>query len=147
MILDKSLIFCEGQDIDGVSGDDTPIASTDTITVGKADFGYKGMFFIVKADEEIKTASADGKVFFKVEASDDSTFATGTVTILNEAVELAKGSAVAKDAVIVKEVIRDVAGKKYVRAVFTGDDVWTKNAGQGSSMKVSAFLAFDFPNK
>lgn len=149
MILDKTLVFCEGQDIDGISGSASAVASTDVITVGKADFGYKGMFFIVKADEQIKEASADGTVTFSLIASDDSTFSTGTVTILAEAVAnfASESAGVAKDEVIVKALVRDCAGKKYIKAQFQGDGTWTANAGQGSSMKVSAFLAFDFPNK
>ena len=37
MVIDKNLVFCEGQDIDGISGSATPVAGTDIITVGKAD--------------------------------------------------------------------------------------------------------------
>lgn len=149
MVIDKNLVFCEGQDIDGISGSATPVASTDVITVGKADFGYKGMFFIVKADEQIKEASADGTVTFSIIASDDSTFSTGTVTVLAEAVAnlASETGGVAKDTVLVKALVRDCAGKKYLKAQFAGDGTWAKNAGQGDTIKVSAFLVFDYPNK
>lgn len=152
MIIDKNLIFCEGEDIDAVSGagGTTGIASTDVITVGNADFGYKGMFFIVKADEEIKTAKANGTVFFSIQASNDSTFSTANdlVTIANVAYkDFAKGAAIAKDTVIAKTMVRDTQGKKYLRAFFYNDGTWTKSDSQGSTMKVSAFITFDFPNQ
>ena len=147
MILDKNLVLSEGQDIDGVSGSSTAVASTDVITVGKADFGYKGMFFIVKADEEIKTAKTNGVVTISIIASDSSTFASGNQTIFSQAIELAKGSAVAKDTVLVKALVRDVAGLKYVKVQYKGDGTWVKSDSQGDTMKVSAFFVFDYPNQ
>ena len=132
MVIDKNLVFCEGQDIDAISGSSSAVDSTDTITVGKADFGYKGMFFVVKADEEIKSASANGNVTIF------------TTTIKNLASET---GGLAKDTVLVKALIRDCAGKKYLKAQFTGDGTWVKSDSQGSTMKVSAFITFDFPNQ
>lgn len=148
MILDKNLVLSEGQDIVAISGSSTPVASTDVITVGKADFGYKGMFFIVKADEEIKSASADGDVTITVQASDDSTFSNGVKTIFSQTfVDFVKSTAkVANGEAIVKVLLRDVAGLKYVRATFAGDGTWEANAGN-TSLKVSAFFVFDYPNQ
>jgi hypothetical protein len=149
MILDKNLVLSEGQDIKAISASATAVASTDTAVIGKADFGYKGMFFIVKADEEIKSASANGTVTIKVEASDDSTFASGVSTIFSQSfANFVKSTAkVAKDEVLVKVLLRDVAGLKYVRATYAGDGTWAKAVSGQDTMKVSAFFAFDYPNQ
>lgn len=148
MIIDKELVFAEGQDIDAISGVATAVDSTDSVVVGKADFGYKGMFFIVKADEEIKTAKTDGDVTISVIASDSSTFASGNQTIFTTTIkDFAKGSAIAKDTVLVKTLLRDVKGLKYVKVQFAGDGTWEQNASQGGSIKVSAFMTFDYPNQ
>ena len=149
MVIDKNLVFCEGQDIDGISGSATPVAGTDIITVGKADFGYKGMFFVVKADEEIKSASADGDVTVTLQASDDSTFSAGVITLFSQTlVNFVQSTAkIAKGGEIVKTLLRDCGGKKYLKVSFAGDGTWAKNAGQGDTMKVSAFITFDYPNQ
>lgn len=149
MILDKNLVFCEGQDIDAISGSSSAVDSTDTITVGKADFGYKGMFFVVKADEQIKEAKTDGDVTFSILASDSSTFASGNVTIFTTTIKnlASETGGLAKDTVLVKALIRDCAGKKYLKAQFTGDGTWVKSDSQGDTMKVSAFITFDYPNQ
>lgn len=147
MILDKSLVFCEAQDIVAIGGSATPVVSTDVITVGKADFGYKGMFFVVKADEEIKSASANGDVTISIEASDDSTFATKKVIFSQTLVNFVKSTAtVAKGGEIVKALLRDCEGLKYLRVSFAGDGTWDVDASN-TSLKVSAFITFDFPNQ
>lgn len=148
MIIDKNLVFGEEQDIKAISGSATAVAGTDIITVGKADFGYKGMFFVVKADEEIKSASANGNVTISLEASDDSTFSDGVITLFSQTlVNFVKSTAtVAKGGEIAKTLLRDCGGKKYLKVSFKGDGTWAKNASN-STMKVSAFITFDYPNK
>lgn len=147
MILDKNLVLSDGQDIDAISGSATPVVS-DTIVVGKADFGYKGMFFVVKADEEIKSASANGDVTISVEASDTTDFSTKTTLFTQSFANFVKSTAtVAKGEVLVKTLLRDCGGLKYVRVSYAGDGTWAKNAGQGDTMKVSAFITFDYPNQ
>lgn len=148
MILDKTLTLSDSQDIKAISASATAVAS-DTIVIGKADLGYKGMFFIVKADEEIKSASANGDVTITLESSDDSTFATGVSTLFTKTyTDFVKSTAtVAKDTVLIKELLRDVAGKKYVRVTYAGDGTWAKAGSGQDTMKVSAFFVFDYPNK
>ena len=69
MIMDKNLMFSADQDIKAISGSSTAVASTNTAVVGKADFGYKGMFLVVKLKEALLAAKtnggADGAEFVK----------------------------------------------------------------------------------
>ena len=141
MVIDKNLVLSEGQDIVAISSGGNA-TSTDTITVGKADFGYKGCFLAVIAGEDILTPVTNGTLTVELQASDDSTFSTNTV-IKKEVVAL--DGAKAKGTVLLKTLVRDVAGKKYVRAKYTGA-TYVKNASQ-SSLKVDTFITFDFPNQ
>lgn len=141
MIIDNQLVLSAEQDIVSASNAGT-VASTNTIVVGKADFGYKGCFLTVTADEDIKTPATTGNLNVVVQADDVDTFASAkTVKII--AVPLTEAKA--KGTVLVQDILRDVQGLKYVRLQYTGAG-YVKNSGQ-SSLKVSAFITFDVPTK
>lgn len=141
MVIDKNLVLSEGQDIIAVSSGGNA-TSTDTITVGKADFGYKGMFLAVVAGEAILAPATNGTLTVELQASDDSTFSTYSV-IKKEVIAL--DGAKAKGTVLLQTLVRDVKGLKYVRAKYTGT-TYVKNSDQ-SSLKVDTFITFDFPNQ
>ncbi len=141
MIIDNELVLSAEQDIVSASNAGT-VASTNTAVVGKADFGYKGMFLAVIADEAILAPATGGNLNVVVQADDVDTFANAkTVKII--AVPLTEAKA--KGTVLVKDILRDVQGFKYVRLQYKGAG-YVKASGQ-STLKVSAFITFDFPNQ
>lgn len=142
MILDNQLVLSAEQDIVAISGGGNT-ASTNTIVVGKADLGYKGMFISVIAREEIKTAGTNGTLTIEIQASDDSTFSSST-TLVTKVVTLG-ATATPKDTILFQDILRDVKGLKYVRVKYTGT-TYVKASAQ-STIKVDAFLSFDYPTK
>ena len=141
MIIDNQLVLSAEQDIIAISSSGNT-TSTNTIVVGKADFGYKGCYLAVVARSAILAPATNGSVNIEVQACDESTFSTPT-TIKTENVAL--GGAIAKDTLLTKFILRDVAGLKYVRIKFTGVG-YVKNSSQ-SALKVDAFITFDYPTK
>ena len=144
MILDNQLVLSAEQDIVGISSGGT-VASTNVATIGKADFGYKGMFLAVIAREEIKTAGTNGTLTITIEASDDSTFSDSSEIVLATKVVTLGATATPKDTILFKELLRDNGGKKFLRVKYKGT-TYVKASAQ-STIKVDAFMAFDYPNK
>ena len=143
MILDNQLVLSAEQDIVAISSGGNA-TSTNTIVVGKADFGYKGMFLTIIAREEIKSGGTTGTLTMDVQASDDSTFSSPT-TIASKVVTLSSSTATPKDTILFQDILRDVKGLKYVRVKYTGT-TYVKASGQ-TTIKVDAFLSFDYPTK
>jgi len=147
MILDNSLIFSEEQDIKAISGSSTAVASTNTCVVGKADFGYKGMFLVVKLKEALLAAKTNGGadgLTIKVEACDNSAFSSNVVTLAEK--QMSVDSAMAEGTDLAKFLLRDCKGLKYIRVTYKGDGTYVKNDSQ-TTIKVSAFMATDIPTE
>ena len=144
MILDNQLVLSAEQDIVGISSGGT-VTSTNVATIGKADFGYKGMFLAVITREEIKTAGTNGTLTITIEASDDSSFSDSSEIVLATKVVTLGATATPKDTILFKELLRDNGGKKFLRVKYKGT-TYVKASGQ-TTINVDAFMAFDYPNK
>jgi len=144
MIMDKNLMFSEEQDIKAISGSSSAVASTNTAVVGPADFGYKGMFLVVKAKEDIAAAKTNGNLKIKVEACDNSAFSANVATIAEYTVSM--NAAKVKGTDLAKFLLRDCQGLKYVRVTYTGDGTYVRADSQ-STMKVDAFMVVDLPTE
>lgn len=142
MILDKHLIMSDKQDIKAISGASTAVDSN-IISVGKADFGYKGCFLVVKTKSAIQAPSADGNVTIKLLASDKEDFSSGVVTLAEKTfVNFAKTSGIAKDTVLLKDILRDCKGLKYLKTTYAGDGTWAKNSGD-TTIEIMSFITPD----
>lgn len=147
MIMDKNLMFSADQDIKAISGSSTAVASTNTAIVGKADFGYKGMFLVVKLKEALLAAKTNGGadgLTIKVEACDNSAFSSNVVTLAEK--QMSIDSAMAEGTDLAKFLLRDCQGLKYIRVTYKGDGTYVKNDSQ-TTLKVDTFLVIDNPTE